>query len=173
MTGNFPRCLDFTLAREGGFSNDPRDDGGATNEGITLRTFGYYFPRPTVEQLKRITPDQVRLIYEAGFWRETYGDELPRGLDLMVFDMGVTTGPFTAVAMLQELLGVEADGDVGEETLGAIGKHSLTGLIANLAQNQRAYYRSLDKPTFIEGWLRRVELRVIESLKMTGATKIA
>ena len=91
----------------------------------------------------------------------------------MVFDMGVTTGPFTAVAMLQELLGVEADGDVGEETLGAIGKHSLTGLIANLAQNQRAYYRSLDKPTFIEGWLRRVELRVIESLKMTGATKIA
>ncbi len=37
MSGDrFAACLAFVLEQEGGFSNDQRDPGGATNLGITI-----------------------------------------------------------------------------------------------------------------------------------------
>ena len=35
---NFKRALSFVLGNEGGYSNDPRDNGGETNLGITQST---------------------------------------------------------------------------------------------------------------------------------------
>jgi lysozyme family protein len=163
---NFQPCLAFTLGQEGGWYADPA--GGPTEKGITLKTFRHYFPRGTVAQLQAITAAQVSLIYESGYWREVYGDELPAGLDLMVFDNGVNIGPGTAVAQLQVLLDVDDDWIVGPETLKAIAAQSLVGLIANLAGRQRAYYRSLDNPADIDGWLARLERRTKAALAMTG-----
>ena len=34
MIDRFPATVPFTLREEGGFTNDPRDPGGATNLGI-------------------------------------------------------------------------------------------------------------------------------------------
>ena len=36
---NFQACLAFTLKYEGGKSNDPRDPGGRTMEGVTQATY--------------------------------------------------------------------------------------------------------------------------------------
>ena len=48
----------FILSWEGGFVNDPRDLGGATNKGITIATFRSVFGKDkTINYLKKITAD--------------------------------------------------------------------------------------------------------------------
>nr|DAR62293.1 MAG TPA: Lysozyme [Bacteriophage sp.] len=52
------KFVKYILSWEGGFVNDPRDSGGATNKGITLTTFQSVFGKDkTVEDLKRMTED--------------------------------------------------------------------------------------------------------------------
>ena len=46
MDSLFPACLDFTLANEGGFSDNPADPGGATFKGITLASLRDYWGDP-------------------------------------------------------------------------------------------------------------------------------
>ena len=46
----------FILSHEGGFSNNPKDPGGATMRGVTLATSrSVYGSKKTVADLKRIT----------------------------------------------------------------------------------------------------------------------
>ena len=49
------KFIKFILSWEGGFVNDPRDSGGATNKGVTLSTFQTVFGKDkTVKDLKNI-----------------------------------------------------------------------------------------------------------------------
>ena len=43
MIDNFEYCLSVVLENEGGWSDHPRDPGGATMKGVTLKTFRAYF----------------------------------------------------------------------------------------------------------------------------------
>lgn len=64
MDRNFARALPLVLKHEGGFIHHPNDPGGATNKGVTLATFRAYVKLGgTVEDLKRITDDQVATVY--------------------------------------------------------------------------------------------------------------
>ena len=67
--------LPHVLKSEGGFVNHPNDRGGATNMGITLRTFERYLGRPaSINELKNIDDKQVMDIYEKRYFK-------PMGLD--------------------------------------------------------------------------------------------
>jgi len=172
VTANFPACLTFVLAREGGWSDDPRDNGGATMHGITLRTFQGYKAGATKHELRNISDKDVAAIYHYGYWMPVRGDDLPAGIDLMTFDFGVTAGPQRAVQELQQAVGVTADGVLGPISLAAIGKASVSGTIAKLSGLQRTYYRSLPTfATFGHGWINRTDARVLAALKMMGKTK--
>jgi lysozyme family protein len=81
-------------------------------------------------------------------------NDLPHGIDLMVFDFGVNAGPRTAVKLLQRTAGVLDDGSVGPRTLTAV--KAAGGLIDALVEGRLAYYRSLGGfPTFGNGWTNR------------------
>lgn len=60
------------LAHEGGYVNNPKDPGGATNKGVTLKAFQKYAEdlgvEGSVDNLKRLTKEQAALIYEKGYW---------------------------------------------------------------------------------------------------------
>ena len=158
-TSNFPAELSDELVFEGGFSNNPKDPGGITDFGITLATLTIWLGRQaTVADLVGMTDTMKAAIYRSMFWRVINGDALPGGLDLMVFDMAVNGGPPRAARMLQALVGVPQDGDIGPKTAAAAAAYgdvrALVGLYANSRQE---FYRSLpDFVFFGKGWLARV-----------------
>jgi lysozyme family protein len=94
----FPTCLPIILQSEGGFSDHPSDPGGATMDGITLDTFGAFLRRAaSVAELQHISDDAVTAIYMRQFWWPSHAGDCPPGVDLMVFDAAVNSGPHRSV----------------------------------------------------------------------------
>lgn len=165
----FDRCVEIVLSKEGGFSDHPRDPGGATKFGITRATLEGFRGKPvTREDVQALTQEEAREIYRTNYWNAIKADQLPPGMDLIVFDFGVNAGCGRAVKMLQGLVGAEQDGGVGERTLAAVKTVPPEQLIARYAESRIAYYRSLDTfDTFGAGWLNRVEFVRNAALRLT------
>lgn len=168
---NFPACLAFTLAQEGGWSDRPRDKGGPTNRGITLATFREYFSGATLDDLRVITDDQVTDIYRDGYWKTVRGDDLPAGVDLSVFDMAVNAGPDRSIRLLQDATNVTVDGILGPISMQAITAIDPAVLIGKLSRQQSFYYDGLLRfDTFGRGWITRTNQRRAAALQLAGAT---
>jgi len=159
---NFAECLGITLRHEGGFSNDSRDPGGATNKGVTLATFSLFLGRKaTIPELKGITDAQLCTIYRKYFWDRVAGEELPGGLDLCVFDFAVNSGPSRAAKMLQALVGAEPDGVIGHKTVKAVedyvSRETLPKVIDQYQAKRLHYLQALPtRALFGKGWTKRV-----------------
>ena len=96
MEANFFKSLEMVLHHEGGFVDHPEDPGGATNKGITHKTYADFLGRPLedVSELKNIPEEHVQQIYKNGYWDKVRGDELPGGVDFCVFDWAVNSVSF-------------------------------------------------------------------------------
>ncbi len=164
-------CLTFTLREEGGYVDDPRDPGGATNMGVTLATLRVWRGNPhlTPADVRALTLAAVTPIYGADYWNKLRCDALPCGLDLMAFDFAVTSGTLRSAQMLQAAVGQTDDGSVGPDTLAAASASNHAAVIAILGARQAAFYRSL--PTFHvfgAGWLARTGRRQATALTMAA-----
>ena len=176
MADAFETCLTFTLREEGGFVNNPKDPGGATNFGITLGVLRAFKNDPSlgVDDIRNIDQDTVRAIYQADYWNRMRCDALPAGVDLMVFDHGVNAGPARGVRSLQAALGfdpTDQDGANGPHTIAAATAADATATIGAMADNQEAYYRSLASfADFGNGWLARLGRRKAAALAMIATS---
>ena len=168
MTGNFKECLDLVLKSEGGFVNHPQDPGGMTNLGVTKRVWEEYTGHEADEKTMRgLTPEKVAPLYEQRYWRPTYCEVLPRGLDLLVFSMGINAGPGRSVKLLQQSIGCVPDGVIGPATRSLISASDTPTLISKFSECRREYYRSLKTfPIFGAGWLKRVDREEQEAMDM-------
>lgn len=162
MTANgFARALPRVLAHEGGYVNDPHDPGGATNRGITFRVYDAYRTRkglPT-RDVREIRPGEVSEIYRLQYWDVVKGDELPPGLDYVLFDGAVNSGPAQSVKWLQRALGnVVVDGQLGQATLAAVMAHGRPAdLVDAVCDRRLGFLRALKTwPRFGKGWTARV-----------------
>jgi lysozyme family protein len=174
MKDTFQRALALVLRHEGGFVNHPKDPGGATNKGITIAVFREVYGKgKTVDDLKRITDEQVAHIYRTRYWAKVRGDDLPAGLDYAVFDFAVNSGPARVAKHLQRIVGVTQDGVIGPQTLAALRERKdVAYLINRLCDDRLAFLRSLSTyKTFGKGWERRVEDVRRDALVMVGATQ--
>jgi hypothetical protein len=168
---NFSRCVEQVFIHEGGFSDHPKDRGGATNMGITKGVLEEWRkPEPvSVDDVKSLTKEEAREIYRANYWNVLKCDELPPGVDLAVFDFGVNSGPGRSTKMLQKIVGVTQDGGIGPITLGAVGALDPKQLITTLCQRRLEFLRGLDIwPTFSKGWTTRVNAVEKAALDMVG-----
>jgi lysozyme family protein len=164
-TNNFAACLAFTLAptQDGQpLHCTAGDPGGATDEGITLPSLAVFLNKPsvTVGDLQRVAGDPVQrsAFYATGYWQPVSGNLLPRGIDLMTFDFGVTDGPRTSAKVLQmalDLSGDDVDGWVGDETMRLLNAMPVARLITALAIQQHAHVSMLN-PLFRNGWNNRI-----------------
>jgi lysozyme family protein len=165
VADTFPVCVAFTLASEGGYVENPADPGGATNLGITLSIYRQWADDPALgpNQLRQITRETARAIYQSLYWDRLRAVDLPAGVDLSIFDMGVNAGNRRSALLLQRTVGIagqEVDGDIGPKTLAAAARWEARALVAELAERQAEFYRGLTEfPVFGQGWLRRVRAR--------------
>jgi len=168
MTDNFKECLDLVLKSEGGFINLASDPGGMTNLGVTKRVWEEYTGHEADEkEMRSLTPEKVAPLYEQKYWRPCYGEVLPRGLDFVVFSMGVNAGPGRSVKLLQSAIGCVPDGVIGPRTRELISSSNSATLINKFSESRREYYRALKTfPIFGKGWLNRVDHEETEALNM-------
>jgi len=168
---NFHSCLGFTLQQEGGWANNPNDPGGCTMEGVTLATYQSFKGDTTLtcSDLQGISSDEVSDIYEKDYWKPVNGDNLPVGVDLMVWDMAVNAGVGGSAKLLQAAIGVTVDGGIGPQTMAAVMAIDPVTLINGLADRQASYYKSLPAfKYFGTGWLNRVNARHAMALTMAA-----
>lgn len=166
---NFNRCVAVTLAQEGGFVQAAADPGGATNFGITLATLhAWRGSAVSSDDVRALTRSEAIEIYRANYWLPARCGELPAGVDLMVFDCGVHSGPRLSVKLLQKAAGVTDDGSLGPNTLAAVkAATDMAGLINHLAEARLAYCRSLDTyAAFGAGWTNRIRQVTAAALAM-------
>lgn len=157
---SFDEALKRVLVHEGGFSDHPADPGGTTNKGVTQRVYDGWRRRQgkAAASVRHITASEVRAIYRFQYWDEIRADAMPPGVDYVVFDGAVNSGPTQSVKWLQRALGVVADGLVGAATLDALDRHpDHDRLIADILSRRLAMLKSLRTwPTFGKGWSSRV-----------------
>src|SRR5689334_3269447 len=107
MESNFTRCMDFVFTREGGYVDDPRDPGGATNLGITIGTLRAWRGRDvTADDVRRLERREATEIYRKNYWLAAWCEDLAAGIDLLVFDAAVNMGVERSLNQLREQIGV-------------------------------------------------------------------
>lgn len=154
----FDRSLREVLRHEGGWVKHPKDPGGETNLGVTKRTLEAWLKRPvTSATMKALTVKDVAPIYRDAYWLAASCDELPAGVDYIVFDLAVNSGVSRASKFLQECAHVTIDGKIGPMTLAAVRKVPAAEMVLRLRNKREAFYRGLGTfSTFGRGWLRRL-----------------
>lgn len=154
----FEVCLDHLLASEGGYVDHPADPGGATNLGVTLKTWAAWVGRDVAKaEIKALTVADVAPLYRARYWRATSCDSLPPGVDYMVFDLAVNSGPGRAGRFLQMAVGAKADGDIGPATLAKVSTRPPKEIVRAMDALRGDFYRDQPTfPTFGKGWLSRL-----------------
>jgi lysozyme family protein len=107
-----------------------------------------------------MTDSELQSIYRNQYWNAVKGDRLPLGIDFVVFDGSVNSGPRQSVIWLQRALGdVKVDGMIGEATIGAIVAHpNHDALVADICDQRMKFLKALRTwRTFGKGWTRRVD----------------
>lgn len=173
MIENFDAAFQHTLKEEGGFVNHPKDPGGMTNLGVTKKVWEEWVGKEvTEEEMRALTPDDVKPLYQRNYWNACRCSELPAGLDLCVFDTAVNSGPGRAVRILQGCIGTTVDGAIGPKTVAAVNQFkdaSLVHLIEDYCSARQAFLISLPTfATFGKGWTARVQRLKDHALKMLG-----
>lgn len=162
---DFERALPVILRAEGGYVHDPADRGGATRCGVTQETYDKWRasmgldPQPVAG----ITMPEIEKIYQLRYWLEARCSEMPWPVSLAHFDAAVNHGPDRANHILQQALGVMADGKIGPITLSATMRADPILLVREMLWERVEFYHMIakgDQIKFLRGWLARlIELR--------------
>jgi len=180
MVENFNLFVDLVLRAEGGLSNDTSDRGGLTNRGITAKTFQDYindaedrdFPcslEEASERLYQISEQDAIQIYQCYYWDAVKADELPSGVDIILADWAVNSGPTSAITNLQELVLARPDGLLGPKTLLKVMNKPPKDLAFELYLRRLKSYRTIasmyDNKKFWRGWNNRITTLFNELIK--------
>ena len=170
MKKNFKRSLKDVLIHEGGWADHPKDPGEATMQGITLATYRRYSGEPrTRDQLRKISDRELEDIYYSGYWAKCHCDRLPSGVDYVVFDAAVNSGPGRSARWLQATVGATQDGHVGPKTLSKVSQSDSIQVADVFCDRRLAFLRNLSTwPDFGKGWQRRVEAVRATAITLAG-----
>ena len=181
----FERASRIVLGHEKGFSNNRADKGGATNYGVTWKTYKAYRKRRGLpyRSVKLITKAEVKDIYR-GYWTNAgcqwFVDHLKQeNFAILLFDAAINHGVGNQVKILQRAINdvnsrkgdpsIKVDGGFGSMTKQAYLSAHLNSPETVSIQfwlRRLEFYRGLmfkgveqaltSQWTFAKGWLRRM-----------------
>jgi len=160
---------------EGGFVNHSDDPGGATNYGVTQKTFDQYnrVEGRDTYKVSRLTKFEAREIYKKMYWDQCNLDHVDaQNLATMVFDQAVNCGPQVSALRLQWSLNntvrgaqLATDGVLGKKTIAIINQQNNTyNIKKEFLKQTYLYYAKIVKRggkwnngfvSFIHGWTKR------------------
>lgn len=158
----------FILSYEGGYVNHPSDPGGATNKGVTIETWkkqGYDKTgdgKIDVTDLKLLTDDEVvKVVMKPHYWDRWKADQIKDQSVANICVDWVWSSGNVGITRVQKILGVKADGVVGNVTIAAINQREPRQLFAQIKKARVNFITDLVKKrpasaTFKAGWLRRL-----------------
>lgn len=162
MIRNWQRAYKVIKVYEGGNVDHPKDPGGRTSRGVTQRVYDAYRVKngKQKQDVYKASSAEVSEIYHDQYWKVAKCDELPSGVDLVVFDISVNSGPKRAYKILQAALrkrgntNCPVDGVPGMVTVQAVVDDSDNDLlIAEMGKRRLAFYQNLAGwKTFGKGW---------------------
>jgi len=160
MKENRHKALAIELKFEGGKDDDPIDPGGRTNQGVIQRVYAAWrrkkgLPARDVFLMENAERDEI---YFDNYFAKVRFDELPPGVDVVVVDGAINSGPAQSIKWVQRALGIQADGVLGDVTMERILSHeNHDALIAGILERRMAFLRALKTfYHFGKGWTSRV-----------------
>jgi len=175
---DFECAVNYVLRNEMGIVENPHDNGGITNFGISLRflkslsvlelTKISIFEEPNEKTIRDLTLAKAKVIYFMYFWNAAPFDKIMnQEHGNYIFDMAVSMGVAPAIKCVQRASwavlkkrDLVDDGILGETTLQAINDRCGFLIMPALRSERAGYYRlivsnSHDEKEFINGWLNR------------------
>ncbi len=155
------------LKWEGGFVNNPKDKGGATNKGITFSTYKDYCkkngkPEPSINDLKNISNDEWCDIVTSGYWNKMKADEINnQSIANIMVDWLINSG-LSRIKNIQKIVGITPDGIVGAKTLTAINHYpDQEDLFDKVWNARKIFYNNIvrknpSQKVFLKGWMNRL-----------------
>lgn len=158
----------FILKAEGGYVNDPQDQGGETNKGITISQWNAVFGSDCHDRFMAMSSEDWNLVFKKYYWDAVLGDEIQsQRIANFVSDWCFNAGKFYPSSGVQDILihafgaHLVEDGNFGAQTVSAINTVKEEDLYNDIIQKRLDFY---DKcvalhPTnikFLQGWKNRV-----------------
>lgn len=168
-------ALQFTLKWEGGYTNHPKDPGGATNFGIIQSRYDEYrkFKGIPLRPVKNITVAEYTEIYDKYYWDPVRAQYLDGTLGLALFDTAVNMGTGGAISRLQKALKVPITGKWTQAISDVIHESDQTAVALTICKLRIAkrYARvkeRADQVVFLRGWLNRDNALIAKVKSMAG-----
>src|SRR3990167_315149 len=157
MGNNIDAIISGVIEREGVETNDPSDKGRRTKFGISEKS------NPEAWKDGDVSEEEAREIYTRKYVVWPKFNLIPlshSALQAQLIDFGVNSGPFIAIQKLQTILGVEADGIIGPNTLKAIEEENPFILNNKLVKervlmNCRIVKKDPSQLKYLVGWVNR------------------
>lgn len=159
---NYDEAFKTTVGHEGGLTLHHQDRGNWTSGKVGVgelkgTKYGISAMAYPAEDIKNLTLDRAKQLYKRDYWDKAKCDQLPNGIRFHVFDVSVNSGVSRGVKTLQQALGVNADGIVGNQTINAAKSANPDALLNKFYSFRIVFYTSLSSfSTFGKGWMNRV-----------------
>lgn len=148
---------------EGGYANHPNDKGGCTMKGITIGTYREFFgDSKTCSDLKNITDEEWLNIFEEGYWNPMCANDIEnQSVANIIVDWAWMSGVKNVSKKIQTLIGVEADGIFGKQTISKINSMDSKDIFDKIVKRREKFYHDIceknpSQEVFLKGWLNRL-----------------
>jgi lysozyme family protein len=105
MNDNFNKAMLYLFQVEGGYVNNKNDKGGATNLGITQKTYNAFLKKYGLieKSVRDISKKEATQIYYENYWISSTADKISDfPLALITFDSAVNHGVSIAKTLLKQ-----------------------------------------------------------------------